>query len=308
MHALKRGAAGIARPGHPDGAGASGRLVLPRLLRRPVRHVARLVSGDVVVPRHAFGYMAAGFLTGAVVYGSVVGGHVPAIVSTIASGTGFAISQIDITGNSETSEIDVMGAIGLTGWTALPGFSPEEARQRIAELPWVREASVQKVYPGTLQVKLSERKPFALWQQGESVAVIQRDGEIIAPYGEGKFSDLPLVVGEGAADKAGMFIAGMQRFPAIAERVRGYVRIADRRWNLILSNGVTIKLPERGELAAVQRLDDLQARQGLLDKDIVAVDLRLEERISVRLSEAASQEYRERMESLLKEEKQRGRT
>ncbi|MAW85844.1 MAG: cell division protein FtsQ [Phyllobacteriaceae bacterium] len=305
VHALKRGIAGIAGTGRAD---APERLVLPRLLRRPVRHVSRLISGEVHVPRHAFGLMAAGFLGASAAYGSWLGGHVPAIVSAVASGTGFAISQVDIAGNTETSEIDVMGAIGLTGWTALPGFSPEAARQRIAELPWVQEASVQKVYPGTLQVKVSERTPFALWQQGDSVAVIERDGSVIAPYRNDRYASLPLVVGHGAAQKASMFIAGMERFPVIAQRVRGYVRVADRRWDLILDNGVTIKLPERGELAAVQKVVELQQGEGLLDKDIVSVDMRLGERIAIRLSAAAAEERRERMEKLVKDEAKRGRT
>lgn len=308
MHALKRGMARIAGAGCAASPTATGRLVLPRLLRKPVRQVTRLVSGEVSVPRHAFGLMAAGLLCAAGAYGSWLGGHVPAIVSTVASGTGFAISRIDIAGNTETSEIDVMGAIGLTGWTALPGFSPEAARQRIAELPWVQEASVQKVYPGTLQVKLSERAPFALWQQGETIAVIERDGRVIAPYRNERFASLPLVVGYGAAEKASMFIAGMERFPVIAERVRGYVRVADRRWDLILDNGVTVKLPERGELAAVQKLVEMHESEGLLDKDIVSIDLRLGERIAIRLSAAAAEERRERMEKLVKEEERRGRT
>lgn len=308
MHALRQGQAGYRTEGRAGVAIASSRIVLPRLLRRPMRHAARLVSGDIEVPSHAFGVLTAGFLGATVLYGSVLGGHMPAIVTALASNTGFAISQIDIAGNSETSEIDVMGAIHLDGWTALPGFSPEAARERIAELPWVQEASVQKVYPGTLQVKLAERTPFALWQQGDAISVIEQDGKVIAPYRNGKFAALPLVVGDGAAEKASMFIAGMKRFPSIAGRVKGYVRVADRRWDLILDNGVTVKLPERGELAAVQKLLALQADQGLLDKDIVAIDMRLDERIAVRLSEAAAKERSEKMDKIVHDEKRRGRT
>ncbi|PHP67586.1 cell division protein FtsQ [Zhengella mangrovi] len=308
MHALRQGQAGYRTEGRAGAAIASSRIVLPRLLRRPMRHAARLVSGDIEVPSHAFGVLTAGFLGATVLYGSVLGGHMPAIVTALASNTGFAISQIDIAGNSETSEIDVMGAIHLDGWTALPGFSPEAARERIAELPWVQEASVQKVYPGTLQVKLAERTPFALWQQGDAISVIEQDGKVIAPYRNGKFAALPLVVGDGAAEKASMFIAGMKRFPSIAGRVKGYVRVADRRWDLILDNGVTVKLPERGELAAVQKLVALQADQGLLDKDIVAIDMRLDERIAVRLSEAAAKERSEKMDKIVHDEKRRGRT
>lgn len=309
MSALKpgRGNVGSAHAAAPAFSHAGDTYVLPRPLRRPARFVRRLVSGEVEMPRHAFAVMAGTFLCATAAYGSVLGGHVPAIAQTVASGTGFAITEVAISGNEETSEIDVMGALGLDGWTALPGFSPAEARERVAGLPWVETATVRKIYPSTLQIKLNERRPFALWQDGAEVKVIERDGKVIAPYSNGKFASLPLVVGEGAQKRADMFIAGMARFPAIATRVKGYVRVADRRWDLRLDNGVTVKLPEKAELAAVQLLESLQERTGVLDKDIVAIDMRIEDRLTVQLSEGAAKERTERMEQLVKDEIKRGR-
>ena len=302
-----RGNVGSAQRGAPVSPHAGETYVLPRPLRRPVRFARRLIAGEVDMPRHAFAVMTASLLTATAAYGSVLGGHVPAIVQTVASGTGFAITEVAISGNEETSEIDVMGALGLDGWTALPGFSPADARVRVAGLPWVESATVRKIYPATLQIKLSERRPFALWQDGADIKVIERDGKVIAPYTNAKFASLPLVVGEGAEKRADMFIAGMARFPAIASRVKGYVRVADRRWDLRLDNGVTVKLPEKAELAAVQALAGLQERTGVLDKDIVAIDMRIEDRLTVQLSEGAARERTERMEQIVKEEIKRGR-
>ena len=281
--------------------------MLPRSLRRPVRFLRRLVAGEVEMPRHGFAIMTGAYLSAVTLYGAALGGHLPGVVQTLASGTGFAISEIAISGNTETSEIDVMGALELDGWTALPGFSPAAARQRIASLPWVEGATVRKIYPSTLQVRLDERHPFALWQDGETVKVIERDGKVIAPYTNGRFAALPLVVGEGAEKRADMFVSGMARFPEIANRVKGYVRVGDRRWDLSLDNGVTIKLPEKGELAAVQMLAGIQSRTGVLDRDIVALDLRIPGQMTVRLSEGAAKDRAEAMDKLVKDEIKRGR-
>ena len=237
--------------------------MLPRSLRRPVRFLRRLVAGEVEMPRHGFAIMTGAYLSAVTLYGAALGGHLPGVVQTLASGTGFAISEIAISGNTETSEIDVMGALELDGWTALPGFSPAAARQRIASLPWVEGATVRKIYPSTLQVRLDERHPFALWQDGETVKVIERDGKVIAPYTNGRFAALPLVVGEGAEKRADMFVSGMARFPEIANRVKGYVRVGDRRWDLSLDNGVTIKLPAADPSSPAEAVTDALRQAGV---------------------------------------------
>ena len=278
---------------------AANRFVLPRYLRRPVRKTSRLLSGESEPPRFAATALTAGFLSATVIYGAWLGGHFPAIVKAIAAHTGFAVSEIAVTGNRQTSEIDIVGALELDGSTALVGLDPAAARARIVSLAWGEGASVRKIYPATLEVKLTERKPFALWQQGETLSVIEKDGAIIAPYTDTRFAALPLVVGAGAEKRASAFILGMGRFPSVASRVKGYVRIADRRWDLRLDNGITVRLPERGEFAAVKRLVDMEAADGLLERDIVAVDLRFHDRVVVQLSPRSAEQQAERVKELI---------
>ncbi len=79
---------------------------------------------------------------------------------------GFAIDEVRVSGNTRTSEIDILQSLDLDGWTSLIGFDAEAARDRIAALPWVEVASVRKVYPDELEVKIQERAAFAIWQQG----------------------------------------------------------------------------------------------------------------------------------------------
>lgn len=295
------------RTGRAGGATPAGGFVLPRWLRPHVRMAVRLFSGDVEAPRSATPLLIGGFLAASVLAGTIQGGHMPAVTQYVAARTGFAISEVAISGNDSTSEIDVVGALALDGWTALLGFSPEEARERIVKLPWVESATVRKIYPATIEVNLTERKAFALWQDKDGIQVIERDGKVIAPYEGGRFAALPLVVGEGAASRAELFIAGMARFPGIASRVKGYVRVGDRRWDLKLDNGVTVKLPEKGELAAIQRLEALQVTDGILDRDVVAIDMRLDDRIAVQLAEGAAKARAESVKKIMDAETKRGR-
>lgn len=272
------------------GGGAGfGMHALPWPLRRTVRFLSRLGSGDVAVPRFAATMASAALLGATGLYGAWLGGHMPAIVQAVTAHSGFAIDKVEVTGNRETSEIDVLGKIGLDGWTSMVGFSADAARKRIAELPWVQTVAVRKIYPATLDVAITEKTPFAIWQHGSDLTLIEKDGAPIAPFTESRYASLPLVVGAGGAERAAAIVAKLARYPQLAGRVKGYIRVGERRWDLRLENGITIKLPEGGEEEALADLVRMDRDDSLLSRDIVAVDLRLDDRIVVQLSpEAAS--------------------
>ncbi|MER9340197.1 cell division protein FtsQ/DivIB [Mesorhizobium sp. M0601] len=293
MSALKwgqgkgKGAAGPALFGMPL---SFDHFVLPRLLRRPVRVLARLGEGDFEAPPYCAAMLSATLLVSSSAYGAYLGGYSDAIVQSVTARTGFAVDQVKVVGNRETSEIDILDRLELDGWTSLIGFDAEAARERITTLPWVEAAAVRKVYPHTLEVRVEEREPFALWQQGSALSVIEKSGTVIAPFSGGKQILLPLIIGTGAPAKAPDFLAKIKNYPELAARIKGYIRIGERRWDLKLENGITIKLPEDGEDQAIADLVRMDHENGLLTRDIAAVDMRLSDRLVVQLTpEAATQ-------------------
>jgi len=265
------------------------RFVLPRWLRRPVRMVARLGDDDFKAPPFSASALSAALFASSLAYGGYLGGHLDGFVQGVTARTGFAVDQIKVAGNSHTSEIDVLDKLELDGWTSLIGFSAESARERVASLPWVEAAAVRKVYPHTLEVRGEEREPFAIWQQGRELSVIEKSGRIIAPFAGGRQAHLPLLVGTGAPQFAPDLMKRISRYPELAARVKGYIRVGERRWDLRLDNGITVKLPEFGEDAAIAALVRLERDKGILSRDIVAIDMRLSDRLVLQLTpEAAS--------------------
>lgn len=265
-----------------------GGFVLPRFMRRPARLAARALAGEIEAPPFAMAMLSAALVGAFCAYGTVLGGHMPSVVQAVTARTGFAIDEIRVSGNQETSEIDIFDRVGLDGWTSLVGFDVQEARGRIASLPWVEDASVRKIYPSTLEVKIVEREPFAIWQQGSRLSLIESDGRLIAPLSGARHRELPLVVGLGAEEPAAAFLAKVAEYPDLAARVRGYVRVSERRWNLRLESGMTVKLPERGEDEALRDLQALDRRYGLLSRDIETVDMRFADRLVVKLTPDAA--------------------
>lgn len=298
------GAGGLRPPAHSS---FREKLVLPKWLRRPARLLKRLNDGDIVLPRFSASILTASFLALAGVYGAYVGGHMPAYAQAVTARTGFAVDEVRVVGHTETSEIDILDSLGLDGWTSLIGFNAEAARERVAALPWVEVASVRKVYPDEIEVQIKERQPFAIWQRGSELSVIEKDGRVIAPFTGGRLSQLPQVIGVGADQEAAAFLAKMEAFPQFKARVRAYVRVAERRWDLKLSNGITVKLPENGEEQAVARLIAVDEKSGVLARDISAIDMRLADRLVLQLTPSGMEQRTAALEAQAKALKKAGK-
>lgn len=237
------------------------------------------------------------FLYGATcLYGAALGGLFPTVRGGLhqafAAATkmvGFGLSEIRITGAQRLTPTDILQRIGVSSDTSLLAFDAEAARKALLDISWVKSASIRVYLPGTIEITLVEREPFALWQRAGKVVLIDRDGLVIGPYDDARFSALPLVVGEGAERRVGEIGTLLDPHPAIRSRVRAAVLVADRRWTLKLGDGVDIMLPERDPATAVAVLEKLDHDTGLLNRDIAAVDMRLNDRVVVRLTDRGAQ-------------------
>jgi cell division protein FtsQ len=282
---------------------------------RPRSRIARLMDRwssllESKWPRGA-GVAASGLaILASLAYGAVKGDHIPHILAglkdardAIANTAGLRVTSVALAGNHHVSREEVLAAAGITADTALVFLDVDEVRQRLNSHPWIADATVLKLYPGELQIGIKEREPFALWQKDGRVSVIAEDGTVLEPYAESRMVRLPLVVGRGAQSKAKEFLALLDRYPAMRDFVHACVLVGERRWNLRLKNGIDVRLPEVDIAPALERLVALDRAKNLITRDIVAIDLRLADRVTVRLSDAAAQA---RLEALKDKAKKKG--
>lgn len=263
--------------------------VLPRPLRRLVRFVLALCSGRIALPRHLGKVSLAAFYGLVSLHGIVVGGHGPIVMQTVTASAGFAVEDVRVSGNQHTSEIDILQLLGLDGSTSLLGLDIAAARQALSELPWVESAEVRKVYPSTVEVVLRERQAYGIWQHGNDLSLIERSGSVIAPLRDNKFASLPLFVGRDAETAAAAIDEEFSQWPAIASRVKAFVRVGGRRWDVHLENGIVVRLPEENVPGALALLNRFDAEQQVLSRDVAVVDLRLPDRVAVRLTPGAQE-------------------
>ena len=256
--------------------------LVPRRLRRAAEKIERQ-------SRRPIGQLAAvGFLALTVVYALFVGGQIGRVGDQLLVTAGFGIKDVRIAGAAETSEIAILEKLDMA--RSLISFDVRDAQEQLAALPWVESVSVRKFYPGTLSIELVERKPFALWQHDGAVSVIDKSGTEIVSLDDSRFAKLPCIVGGGANQTAQAFLADLFSQPTIAEEMRAAVLVGGRRWDLHLDNAVTVKLPEKGVREALAQLVKLERERQLLARDVVVVDLRLPDRVTVRLPEGRTLE------------------
>jgi cell division protein FtsQ len=246
-------------------------------------------------PRRAVLTLTLVTMLGSAVLGIFKGGHVDAVLTQLADGrnalansAGFRITSVVINGRKQLSQDEVLGIGGVNGRSSLLFLDAATVRDKLKSNPWIAEATVLKFYPGQLQIDLVERTAFAVWQQDGRLSVIADDGAVLEPYVARRFMSLPLVVGKGAATRARDFLALLARYPQVHTVTKAAIFVGERRWNLRLKEGLDIRLPENDVGNALAALSKMDKDDKLFSRDIVAVDMRLPDRLTVQLSEDAA--------------------
>ncbi|MBX9709586.1 MAG: cell division protein FtsQ/DivIB [Xanthobacteraceae bacterium] len=234
-------------------------------------------------------------LLGVGMLGVVKGGYADNVTGALSdtrnalgNAIGFRITSVAITGRKQLTQDEILAVGGVNGRSSLLFLDAATVRDRLKADPWIGEATVQKLYPGRLQIDVTERAPFALWQQDGRLSVISEDGTVLEPYVARRFAALPLVVGKGAQSRAKNFLDLLAQYPQVATNVKAIVFVGERRWNLRLANGLDVRLPEDNVEKALATLSRLDSEEQLFSRDITAIDMRLPDRLTVRLSEDAA--------------------
>jgi cell division protein FtsQ len=227
------------------------------------------------------------------IFGAVQASHLPSGQAILrnASGRlldasarlGFRVADIRVEGRATTDRETILDALGARPGTPILAVDPAHAKQQLESLPWVRSALIERRLPDTIYVRLVEREPMALWQHGGKIDLIDRTGAVIPVTRLDRFAKLPMVVGEDAASHAAPLLAMLASEPDLAARVTAAVYVGDRRWNLRLDNTIDVLLPSDDPATAWADLARLQRNNAILQRDVRAIDMRLPDRLVVRV-------------------------
>ena len=234
-------------------------------------------------------------LLGAAGVGVVRGGQLDAFVAAngnlsdvAARALGFGVDVVTVSGATHMSEKRILSIAGISWKSSLPFFDVDAARVRLEADPLVKQASVRKLYPNRIVIEIVERTPYGVWQKDGQVHAVAADGAPIDEVHDGRYINLPFVVGEGANLRVREFTALLGAMQELRPPVEAGILVGRRSWDLKLKDGMEIKLPEEDPQAAIATLLRLQRQSRILERDLLALDFRTPGRVFVRLTQEAA--------------------
>ncbi len=219
--------------------------------------------------------------------------RIVSVVEQIAARPEFAVRGVAVFGGSDDLQADVRRALDIQPGMSSQKLDVEELRRRVEALGAVETATVQFDPQGTLRITVVERIAVVLFRRTDGgLVMLDKNGVEIGPAERrADHPELPVIRGPGAQDRVGEVIALLGGAPGIVPRLRALIRVGERRWNLELDRGMTIKLPETGGVEALSRIMALHYGEELLDRDIEVIDMRLPERPALRMKPEAAETY-----------------
>ncbi len=199
------------------------------------------------------------------------------------------VKDIAVVGRRHSSKDNIYDALGVKQGMPILAVNLEESAARLDKLPWVKGVTVERRLPDTIYVRLFERIPMARWQKDDKFLVIDNQGRVLPTAKAEDFPQLPQVVGAGADSAAEELLSLLKGFPDIRDKMDAAVRVGERRWNLRLARKLDVRLPELDIETALNRLSVLISEEKILDRPLVAVDLRIPDRLVLEPTEEPKQ-------------------
>ena len=205
----------------------------------------------------------------------------------------FMVAALDVTGADAALTTTVLAQLAVAFPISSFDLDLENVRSKTEALDGVRSARVRVGDAGVLNVVITPRVPVALWRDGLELRLLDEEGTFAGSVAtRAERLDLPLIVGDGAQTHIAEALALFRDAKPIAERVRGLVRMGERRWDLVLDRDQRILLPSESPVAALDRVIVLHQARDMLDRDVAVVDMRNGNRPTLRMNKEAADAFR----------------
>ena len=206
----------------------------------------------------------------------------------------FMVNMMAIDGASDSIAADIREIVPIDFPISSFTLDLEGIRDRIAELDAVRDVEIRIRSGGILEVEIAERLPAAVWRVGRDLELLDEQGHRVAVISSRlERPDLPLLAGAGAQQAVPEALRLLAAASPLRERIRGLVRIGERRWDLVLDRNQRILLPEENAVAALEQAMALEMAQDVMARDISIFDMRNPARPTLRLTPEAFETMRQ---------------
>jgi cell division protein FtsQ len=194
---------------------------------------------------------------------------------------GLSLEHVYLEGHDFVSKDVILSRLDIDIGGPILALSLGDIKADLEAIDWVDRAVVERHLPHTLHLHIFEKQPVAVWQTKGTLFLIDAQGEVIGETGRDRFLDLILLVGQEANLLVGEVVELLASEPALMAKVGTVVHVGKRRWNMVLRNGVEIKLPEQGAIDAWHYVAKRDAELQVLSGDVSVIDLRVMDRVFI---------------------------
>ena len=199
------------------------------------------------------------------------------------------VKSVMVAGTQNAPPAKLRAALGVKHGDSLVGFDAQKARQRLEALDWVKSAGVVRILPSTVKVDIAEHTPLSRLEHQGDVWILGANGQLITKDYK-NFESLPVLRGEAAQENAAALMKRLSQ-AGMKDKVIAGVFVGERRWDVEVASGAIVKLPEENIPQALAYLRVLHEQRNLLDVPDVMIDLRLPDKIVLRLPDGKDSDY-----------------
>lgn len=195
------------------------------------------------------------------------------IYETTSDG-GMILENVLIDGHHNLSTSDVAATLNADVGTPILSIDLDKVRDILTKNEWIKNAVIERRLPNTIYVNITERDPIAIWQNDKKLYLVDDSGSVITPTDISKFANLIHIVGSDAPLHIASLKVDLDSDEALKKRIISVVRYGERRWNILLEQDITVKMPENGFTKAYKYLSKLNENNKLFSNNYKVIDLR----------------------------------
>lgn len=219
-------------------------------------------------------------------YGDRFLSELPKYKVSISDEVGLVVDEVLVNGRQNTTKTSLLGALNVKLGEPILGLDLDVIQSRVVALPWVKTAHIQRQLPDKVLINIQERKPTGRWQKNGRLTLIDEDGVTIRKLSGNLFQHLPIIIGNDAPAKVKQVLPILKKEPELFRRVKALTFVGSRRWNVRVDDKIDIKLPEKQIDKAWSHLATIEKGHKVLNRDVIAVDMRIIDQFIIKLTPA----------------------
>ena len=196
-------------------------------------------------------------------------------LNIILINNGFIIKNIEISGLNHLDKNDIIKIINAYNDINIFNVNINNIYKEIKNNTWIKKASIEIIYPNTIKILLTEKKPIAIWQNRYGNSLITKSGDVIFEKNLEEFKNyLPIVIGQNAHKNVHSILNIFSSNKDFVKNIWSLTFVNERRWDVHFNQGLTIKLPSKNVEKAWEKVLYLDKKFNILNLGLTEIDLR----------------------------------